>query len=69
MNVGELIDGENGESVLRSEARETITASGFWGEEVMAVEMSLAFSGEPWMMERPEEGVREAGLRTSAVIV
>lgn len=69
MKVGELTAGEKGESVFRSEASDTITASGFDGEDEIAVEMSVGFSGEPWMIDRPGAGGREVGLRTRAVIV
>jgi len=47
MNVGELTGAEKGESVLRREASDTITASGFCGDEVMAVEMSEEDVGVP----------------------
>lgn len=69
MNVGELIGAENGESVLRSEASETITASGFCGDVVMASEMSEEDVGVPWMVVRLGFGVTDEGLRTRAVIV
>lgn len=69
MNVGGLTGAAKGESVLRREARDTITASGFWGEEVMAVEMEEAAVGVPWMIVRLGFGVRDEGVRTRAVIV
>ena len=69
MNVGELTGAEKGESVLRSEASETIIASGFCGDVVMASEMSEEDVGVPWMIVRLGFGVRDEGLRTRAAIV
>jgi len=46
-----------------------MTASGGVGVEVMACEMEDWFRGEPAMIPRPGVGVREEGLRASAVMV
>jgi len=58
----------NGLSVLRTEARATITALGGKGEEVIACSMAVIVSG-PSMIVKPEVDVREDEERTSAVTV
>jgi hypothetical protein len=46
-----------------------MTASGVFGDEVMAVEMSVALRGEPVIIVRPGVEVSEEALRTKAVTV
>ena len=69
INRGGLVGFENGESVSRTEARAIIVASSVLGEEVIAFSMSCSFIGDPAIIVMPGDGVMEAGLRTSAVMV
>jgi hypothetical protein len=66
--VGGEMGALKGLSVLRTEARATITALGGTGEEVMACSMEVVVRG-PSMIVKPEVGVREDEERTSAVRV
>jgi len=65
---GGLVGLLNGESLVRTEARAMIIASGREGV-VMAASMDGVERGEPVVIVRPGEGVRDVGSRTRAVTV
>lgn len=69
MNVGAETDAEKGESETRREARAIMTASGFRGEETMALLMSDAEVGVPLMIVWLGEAGMEDVFRMSVVMM